>query len=88
MDSRGSITLLEGESRDVLRPKKRRALRSLFDLTFSAHTKAAMLSFIARIRSIPTYSLKGCLVDPQMRASNEVIDDPSKLACSLFRDGG
>jgi hypothetical protein len=30
---------------------------------------------------------QGSLVDPRLRASND-IRAPSKLACSLFRDGG
>ena len=42
----------------------------------------------ARILPIPYFLFKGSLVDPQVRASNEVTDDPSKLARSLFRDGG
>ena len=46
------------------------------------------LPFTVRILPSPDFLLKGSLVDPLVRASNEVTDDPSKLARSLFRDGG
>jgi len=35
----------------------------------------------------PPFTFKGSLVDPRLRASNNT-NAPSKLACSLFRDGG
>jgi len=36
----------------------------------------------------PLFPFKGSLVDPQMRASNEFTDDPSKLARYLFKGWG
>ncbi len=45
------------------------------------------LSFIVRILPIPYFFLQGNLLDPHVRASNDK-NDPSKLARSLFRDGG
>jgi hypothetical protein len=41
----------------------------------------------ARVFPIPHFIFKGSLVDPRMRASND-INVPSKLAHSLSRDGG
>ncbi len=40
----------------------------------------------ARVLSIPHYILKGSLVDPRLRTSND-IDDPSKLAYLSFTGG-
>jgi hypothetical protein len=37
--------------------------------------------------SNPNFIFKGSLVDPRLRASHD-INDPSKLARYLFRDGG
>ena len=36
----------------------------------------------------PSLLLGGDLVDPQMHASTEITDDPTKPARSLSRDGG
>ena len=43
--------------------------------------------FTARVFPIPHFVFKGSLVDPRLRASND-INAPSKLARYLFRDGG
>jgi len=37
---------------------------------------------------LSTFYLGGCPMSVLLRPSNEVTDDPSKLARSLFRDGG
>ncbi len=41
----------------------------------------------ARDFPIPYFTFKGSLIDPRLRASND-INAPSKLARYLFRDGG
>ena len=50
--------------------------------------RSAASSFPPASYPNPLSCFKSSLVDPRLRASNEVTDDPSKLARSLFRDGG
>lgn len=71
-------------------------VRSIIKLTTCPFYKLVFLSSVRAITNIPGCFFRftfhplsgGCPLSALLRPSDEVTDVPSKLACSLFRDGG